>query len=199
MDNSNVSLEEILDEDELLQECKSQNPKLFTYLKQPRVLKRLFEHVVGLAEVGGPGGKEWEEKVRFKYPYICSEVLATDCWAISEIAIANSDDLLGPFWDAILTRDATHSHPSIPHHMHPFFSPGSAEPPSFHTPRVPGADNEEHESPQLGVLGLEIKNEEDKRVTSARDNGPGSSVLAGYWAKVNGVFLDKNGKGVSKS
>lgn len=25
----------------------------------------------------------------------------------------------------------------------------------------------------------------------ATDNGPGKSVLAGYWAKVNGVFLDK--------
>jgi SIT4-associating protein SAP185/190 len=66
LDKPNVSLEEILDEDELLQECKTQNSKLVTYLQQPRVLKRLFEHVVGTAEVGGPGGREWEEKVRFK-------------------------------------------------------------------------------------------------------------------------------------
>lgn len=66
LDKPNVSLEEILDEDELLQECKTQNSKLVNYLQQPRVLKRLFEHVIGTAEVGGAGGREWEEKVRFK-------------------------------------------------------------------------------------------------------------------------------------
>lgn len=66
LDKSNVTLEEILDEDELLQECKSQNAKLVNFIQQPRVLKRLFEHVVGIAEVSGSGGLEWEEKVRFR-------------------------------------------------------------------------------------------------------------------------------------
>lgn len=66
LDKPNVTVEDLLDEDDLLQECKSQNNKLVEYLSQPRVVKRLFEHVVGLAEVSGPGGKEWEEKVRFK-------------------------------------------------------------------------------------------------------------------------------------
>jgi SIT4-associating protein SAP185/190 len=53
------------------------------------------------------------------------------------------------------------------------------------------------ESSSVGVLGLEMKRDDDKRVTSARDNGPGKNVLAGYWAKVNGVFLDKKPKEVS--
>ena len=66
LDKSDVSLEEILDEDDLLQECKSQNPKLISFLQQPRVLKRLLEHVSGRADLGHGQGPEWEEKVRFK-------------------------------------------------------------------------------------------------------------------------------------
>lgn len=66
LDKPNVTLEEVFDEEDLLQECKNQNSKLIDYLQQPRVLKRLLEHVVGTAVVGGVGGKDWEEKVWFK-------------------------------------------------------------------------------------------------------------------------------------
>lgn len=66
LDRPNVTLEEVLDEEDLLQECKGQNQKLIDYLQQPRVLKRLLEHVVGTADVGGGSGRDWEEKVRFK-------------------------------------------------------------------------------------------------------------------------------------
>lgn len=62
---------------------------------------------------------------------------------------------------------------------------------------MPGEDRDDAEDNDVGVLGLELKREEGKRVTSARDNGPGKSVLAGYWAKVNGVFLDKKPREVS--
>ncbi|UZJ52099.1 hypothetical protein CBS101457_001419 [Exobasidium rhododendri] len=171
LDKPNVTLEEILDEDELLQECKTQNSKLVNYLQQPRVLKRLFEHVVGTAEVGGPGGREWEEKVRFKYPYICSEILSCDIWSIIDKALTSSDELLIPFWNAILTSHPTSNQTPLPHHLHPLFSSPPTEP----------------SSPKLN-------REDKKRVTSASDNGPGKSVLAGYWAKVNGVFLDKKPK-----
>jgi SIT4-associating protein SAP185/190 len=66
LEKSNLTIEELLDEDDLLQECKAQNGKLVDFLSQKRIIKRLFEHVVGVAEVSGSGGKEWEEKVRFK-------------------------------------------------------------------------------------------------------------------------------------
>lgn len=61
-----MSLEEILDEDNLLSECKSQNTKLISFLQQPRILKRLLQHVVGTADNGTPQGPEWEEKVQFR-------------------------------------------------------------------------------------------------------------------------------------
>lgn len=66
LDKPGLSVEDLLDEEDLLQECKAQNGKLIDFLCQTRVIKRLFDHVVGLAEVSGPGGREWEEKVRFK-------------------------------------------------------------------------------------------------------------------------------------
>lgn len=200
LDRPNVSLEEILDEDELLQECKTQNSKLINYLQQPRVLKRLFEHVVGTAEVGGPGGREWEEKVRFKYPYIASEVLSSDIWSIVDTALSNSDDLLVPFWDSILSRGATSNPPTITQHQHPLFSDSQKSQTTFdgpklnatNVPTVPGEEASDAENSNVGVLGLEVKSKDDgTTLTTARDNGPGKSVLAGYWAKVNGVFLDK--------
>ncbi|PWN34366.1 SAPS-domain-containing protein [Meira miltonrushii] len=200
LDRPNVSLEEILDEDELLQECKTQNSKLINYLQQPRVLKRLFEHVVGTAEVGGPGGREWEEKVRFKYPYIASEVLSSDIWSIVDTALSNSDDLLVPFWDSILSKGATSNPPTITQHQHPLFSESQKSQTTFdgpklnasHLPTVPGEEASNAENSNVGVLGLEVKSNDDgTTLTTARDNGPGKSVLAGYWAKVNGVFLDK--------
>lgn len=203
-----MSLEEILDEDDVLQEYKAQNNKLINYLKQPRILKRLFEHVVGTAEVGGSGGRDWEEKVRFKYPYLCSELLSSDNWAIVEAALVDSEELLEPFWDAVLTSRSTGNQPSVPHHMHPLFSQESAsasQPPGGFEVKQDqdegdgrdeqrqGGDEEESESSNAGVLGIEVKNEnnDDRRVTSARQDGPGRSVLAGYWAKVNGAFLEK--------
>ena len=106
-----------------------------------------------------------------------------------------------PFWDAVLTSQPTSNQPSLPQHQHPLFALPPTEPPSpklnvTNVPTLPGQDREEGESATVGVLGLEMKRTEDKRVTSARDNGPGKSVLAGYWAKVNGVFLDKKPKEV---
>lgn len=185
-----------MDEEELLQECKAQNSKLVNYLQQPRILKQLFEHVVGIAEVGGPGGRDWEEKVRFKYPYIASEVLSSDVWSVVDTALASSDEMLVPFWDAILSND-TKAQQTVTQHQHPLFAQSDAisVPGSPHLAASSAStysnDDLASESSSTGVLGLEVKNDEGTTVTTARDNGPGFHVLAGYWAKVNGVFLDK--------
>lgn len=101
-----------------------------------------------------------------------------------------------------MTSHPTSNQTSLPHHLHPLFAdpPTESSSPKLNVanlPQVPGEDRVETDSSNVGVLGLEMKREEDKRVTSARDNGPGKNVLAGYWAKVNGVFLDKKPKEVS--
>jgi len=53
-----VQLEAILDEDDLLQECKSQNTRLIGYFERADVLQKLLGYVTGQTES--------EEKGRFK-------------------------------------------------------------------------------------------------------------------------------------
>lgn len=58
LDKDDVALEAILDEDDLLQECKAQNTRLIDYFQRVDVLQRLLAYVTGQIE--------GEDKVRFK-------------------------------------------------------------------------------------------------------------------------------------
>lgn len=132
-----------------------------------------------------------------RYPYICSEVLSSDIWSITDSALSNSDELLVPFWNAILSRDTVPVQPTATQHQHPLFSHISNPSPPGSPRQRPLSDartqeDQVAESSSTGVLGLDVKSSsEEATVTTARENGPGISVLAGYWAKVNGVLLDK--------
>ena len=115
LDKEDVSLEAILDEDELLQECKGQNTRLIDYFQRVDVLQRLLGYVTGQIES--------EERGRFKcakstsviaivklttcarYPYVATEVLCSDIWSIVETCLNKSDELLAPFWSCVLDRD----------------------------------------------------------------------------------------------
>ena len=55
LDKDEVSLEAILDEDDLLQECKSQNTRLIDYFQKVDVLQRLFGYVSGQIEAEDTG------------------------------------------------------------------------------------------------------------------------------------------------
>ena len=55
LDKEEVSLDAILDEDDLLQECKSQNTRLMDYFQRIDVLQRLFGYVSGNIEGEGLG------------------------------------------------------------------------------------------------------------------------------------------------
>ena len=73
LDKEDISLEAILDEDDLLQECKSQNTRLIEYFGRPDVLKQLLGYVTGQTES--------EEKARFKC--VISVPRWRDYWLIS--------------------------------------------------------------------------------------------------------------------
>lgn len=66
------TLEELLEEDELLQECKGQNTKLTDFLTQPETLDKLVRYVTDM-----PSADDTEAR-RYKYPFVASEVLACD-------------------------------------------------------------------------------------------------------------------------
>ncbi|KAF9478498.1 SAPS-domain-containing protein [Pholiota conissans] len=98
LDKENVTLEAILDEDDLLQECKAQNTRLIDYFERVDVLQKLFGYVTGQIES--------EEKGQFKYPYIATEVLCSEIWSIIDTCLKNEKQLLVPFWETVLDRSA---------------------------------------------------------------------------------------------
>ncbi|KAI6008090.1 hypothetical protein EDC04DRAFT_902333 [Pisolithus marmoratus] len=84
--DKDVSLEAILDEDDLLQECKAQNTRLIDFFQRTDVLKRLLGYVTGQIE-------GHEERGRFN-----------EIWSIVETCVNNAEELLAPFWETVLDK-----------------------------------------------------------------------------------------------
>ena len=61
LDKPDVSLEEVLDESDLIQELKQHNSKLIEYLRDETVLQRLLDYVV-TSPIAGPNADEDEEE-----------------------------------------------------------------------------------------------------------------------------------------
>ncbi|KAF9109133.1 hypothetical protein BGX27_007957 [Mortierella sp. AM989] len=89
LESTSVSLEELLEQDDLIQECKAQNPRLIEYLRDPTVLQQLLSYITS---------DDLEDRARFKYPFIACEVIACEVWAIFESALSNID-MLVKFWE----------------------------------------------------------------------------------------------------
>jgi SIT4-associating protein SAP185/190 len=110
-------------------------------------------------------------------------VLACDIWAIAEGLLADSKDLLEPFWGAILSWEPDTLSAPTPHHAHPLFA-SSFKLPSHLESAPGGSESLSAESSHRPQLSRQAS-------SSGAENGPGKGVLAGYWAKVNGFLLDK--------
>ncbi|XP_048355407.1 serine/threonine-protein phosphatase 6 regulatory subunit 2 isoform X2 [Sphaerodactylus townsendi] len=72
LDRQDVTLTELMDEDDVLQECKAQNRRLVDFLCQ----QSCMEELVGLITHEPP--LDMDEKVRFKYPNTACELLTSD-------------------------------------------------------------------------------------------------------------------------
>lgn len=124
LDKAEFTLEELLDESDLIQELKNHNTKLIEYLREDKILERLLEYVVApkieasaLSEGDKPEesekgkGKEAEqtpyndaaeqdeesEKKRNRYAYVSAEILASDNWSLCESLMENQA-MLRKFW-----------------------------------------------------------------------------------------------------
>ncbi|KAM9228886.1 serine/threonine-protein phosphatase 6 regulatory subunit 2 isoform 2-T3 [Dugong dugon] len=78
LDKEDVTLQELMDEDDLLQECKAQNRKLLDFLCR----QQCMEELVSLITQDPP--LDMEEKVRFKYPNTACELLTSDVPQIND-------------------------------------------------------------------------------------------------------------------
>jgi len=83
LDRDHYTLEELLDEEELLQETKAQNKKLIPFLTKTETLEKLIHFISTEPEdIADP-------RRRLKYPFLSCEVLCSEVWRISESIYEN--------------------------------------------------------------------------------------------------------------
>ncbi|XP_020036868.2 serine/threonine-protein phosphatase 6 regulatory subunit 2 isoform X2 [Castor canadensis] len=92
LDKEHVTLQELMDEDDILQECKAQNQKLLDFLCR----QQCMEELVNLITQDPP--LDMEEKVRFKYPNTACELLTCDVPQISD-RLGGDESLLNLLYD----------------------------------------------------------------------------------------------------
>ncbi|KAM8972119.1 serine/threonine-protein phosphatase 6 regulatory subunit 2 isoform 2-T2 [Pelodytes ibericus] len=92
LDKEDVSLQELMEEDDLLQECKAQNRRLLDFLCQPQCMEQLVQLITQKPPI------DMEERVRFKYPNIACELLTCDVPQIND-KLGEDESLLNILYD----------------------------------------------------------------------------------------------------
>jgi len=91
LEKEDITLKELMEEDDVLQECKSQNKKLVEFLTKKETMEDLMNFIVK-----EPIDDE-DEKVRYKYPNIACELLTSDVNMIND-SLADNPDLLNQLY-----------------------------------------------------------------------------------------------------
>jgi len=92
LESEDFTLEQLLDEEEILQETKAQNKKLIDFLIEPETLKKLVVYVTQEPE------DDSDTKRKYKYPFLACEILASEVWALCDAFYQHQnllDDLYG--------------------------------------------------------------------------------------------------------
>ncbi|KAL8222593.1 UNVERIFIED_CONTAM: Serine/threonine-protein phosphatase 6 regulatory subunit 2 [Gekko kuhli] len=92
LDKPDVTLRELMDEDDLLQECKAQNRRLVDFLCQQSCLEELVSLITHEPPL------DMDEKVRFKYPNTACELLTSDVPQIND-RLGGDETLLNILYD----------------------------------------------------------------------------------------------------
>uniref|UniRef100_M8CSA2 Serine/threonine-protein phosphatase 6 regulatory subunit 3 n=1 Tax=Aegilops tauschii TaxID=37682 RepID=M8CSA2_AEGTA len=93
LDKENFTLEELLDEDEIIQECKALNTRLINFLRDKAQVEQLLRYVV--EEVPDDA----EKKRSFKFPFIACEIFTCEIDVILRTLVEDEElmDLLFSF------------------------------------------------------------------------------------------------------
>ncbi|XP_071792089.1 serine/threonine-protein phosphatase 6 regulatory subunit 3-like isoform X2 [Asterias amurensis] len=91
LEKEDVTLVELLDEDDILQECKAQNKKLIDFL----VRTDIMDELVGLI-TKEPSG-DMEEQLQYRHPNMACELLTSDVGAISD-KLADTESAMTALW-----------------------------------------------------------------------------------------------------
>ncbi|XP_054159385.1 serine/threonine-protein phosphatase 6 regulatory subunit 3-like [Oppia nitens] len=96
LDKENVTLQELMDEDDILQECKAQTQKLIDFLTRPPIIDEMINLITNEPPVS------LDQRLRFKYANIACEILTTDVMAIADALVAD-DQMLNKLYNFIDT------------------------------------------------------------------------------------------------
>ncbi|KAF8542292.1 SIT4 phosphatase-associated protein-domain-containing protein [Trichophaea hybrida] len=122
LEKPDVTLEELLDETDLIQELKQHNTKLIEFLRDEKILRRLLEYIIApkapqqppppppkkdgesddddncsTERMAAEAELEKNEKARLKYAFVSCEVLSSETWSLVEALMQNIDHLR-MFW-----------------------------------------------------------------------------------------------------
>ena len=112
LDKQSTTLEDLLEEQDLVQELKSHHTKLIEFLRDDAHLHTLLKYVVAPGQgISGPDAEDEEadepkvseeqekvEKKRLKYAFVACEILSCETWSITE-ALMSNPDFLKEFWE----------------------------------------------------------------------------------------------------
>lgn len=88
LDKDGFTLEELLDEDELIQECKSLNARLINFLRGKSQIQQLIKYVVEEPSEGS------DNKRAFKFPFIACEIFTCEIEVIIKTMVED-DEMMG--------------------------------------------------------------------------------------------------------
>ncbi|PAA61468.1 hypothetical protein BOX15_Mlig024788g1, partial [Macrostomum lignano] len=81
LEKSDVQLAEVLDDESVIQECKSQNSKLLTYLCGEAVMEQMISIIVSEPDCA------LSDKVRYRHPNVCCELLTCDIESLNDALV----------------------------------------------------------------------------------------------------------------
>ncbi|GAB4840672.1 hypothetical protein Ancab_021439 [Ancistrocladus abbreviatus] len=95
LDKENFTLEELLDEDEIIQECKALNSRLINYLRERPQVEQLIRYIVEEAP------EDAEKSRTFKFPFISCEIFTCEVDIILKTVVEDGElmNLLFSFLD----------------------------------------------------------------------------------------------------
>ena len=96
VDKEDTTLDRVLAEDDVIQECKTKNEKLLEFLSRTENMMQLINHII-YEPVNEPN-----EKIKFYKAYVSSELLSSDASNITD-KLSKDDLLLDQLWDFVRT------------------------------------------------------------------------------------------------
>lgn len=98
LERENVTLFELLDEEDVLQECKVVNRKLVEFLVQPQHMEELVTCITQEPP------SDTDEKLRYKYPSVSCEILTADVTQIND-SLGEDESLLKRLYSFLQNED----------------------------------------------------------------------------------------------